>query len=369
MSERYRNSIDFFYAERSGIVRDSLTQVLDRQTMVEYMEWLIERNNSFSFFFIDVDNFKNVNDTYGHLTGDAVLSAVARYLEEMTEGKGVVGRYGGDEFMLILRDIVDYSDVWELGNALNSGLSALSVDSAKDISLTMSMGISRFPQDATNYDGIVSRADKVLYRAKLKGRNCFIIYNQEKHANINLRETMDAKLSAMELSYRVFYHLTAYGEDIAVGISNMFRHLVAYYLFDHICIQDRERINFDTVYEQPADTEFDYIPRSLLSAVINKSGHAVVGNTMAADTKAKQDLRHEMARQKIKSSFVVEISAYDKRYGYIRVDTVKSKRIWQDTEMSLLIIAANAIGLLLYYQRKKLEDLPFYPRYVAYGND
>ena len=368
MTENLHNSLDFFYAERLGIARDALTQVLDRQTMVEYMEWLIEKGIPFSFFFIDIDNFKLVNDRHGHMTGDVVLAAVARYLEQKCYGKGVVGRYGGDEFMLILRDITAYVEIEKIASDINTGLTKLEIDGVQGLTLTLSAGISRFPVDAVNYNGIVGLADKVLYRAKMKGRNGFIIYEAEKHSNITMGEATDAKLSSMQLCSRVFGHITAYGEDIAVGISNLFRRFVTYYLFEHVCIQDRERMNFETVCCGEEKRRYSYIPRSLISGYVNKFGYASITSTAPLKGEAQKALREELRRQEIKSTFICEIAAYDKKYGYLRVDTVKALRVWQEQEMSLLVAAANTIGLILYYQKKKLEQLPLYGRVVVEDN-
>lgn len=365
MAEGYNEATEYFNADGSRIMRDALTGVYDRQTMVGYMEWLISRGTPFSFFFIDVDNFKNINDTYGHIAGDVVLADVAHFLEKMVEGKGVVGRYGGDEFMLILENITDYSEIWDIGHAINMGLTMLEPRGMEGLTLTLSMGISRFPLNAYNFNGVVTLADKVLYRAKMKGRNCFIIYLPEKHAHINLKETREAKFSGMQLCSRAFGHLTAYGEDISVGIYNLFKHIVSYFMFDHICIQDRQRINFDAVYGLAEQREFSYIPRSAISRMIDKVGYANITNSATLNADWQQEFRQALDDQNIKSTFICEITAYDKRYGFIRVDTVKTIRIWQENEMATLIAMANAIGLILYYQKKKLEDLPLSPQNVV----
>ena len=78
---------------------DSLTGILNREALTKYAQWLCDNGKEFTFFLVDVDNFKNVNDTYGHLVGDVVLKQMSDYFVKMSGKRGVVARYGGDEFI------------------------------------------------------------------------------------------------------------------------------------------------------------------------------------------------------------------------------------------------------------------------------
>ena len=89
---------DFFEDKKDQV--DELTGVYRRDVIVQYVDFLISENKPFSFAILDIDNFKYVNDDHGHLFGDEVLKAVAKKIQEEVENIGVVGRYGGDEFLI-----------------------------------------------------------------------------------------------------------------------------------------------------------------------------------------------------------------------------------------------------------------------------
>ena len=125
---------------------------------------------------VDIDYFKECNDRYGHLVGDAVLREVATVIKDNTRQIDIVGRYGGEEFSIIL------SETSKEG-ALNASERILkSVEGEKikaydeELNLTISIGISSFPQDAKVTQELIDKSDWSLYRAKETGRNRICVY-------------------------------------------------------------------------------------------------------------------------------------------------------------------------------------------------
>lgn len=354
----YLKKIEYFKDRDLTYAFDSLTKVLDRQTMIDYIAYLTEKGREFSLFLVDVDNFKNVNDTYGHLVGDIVLAQTAEYLLEKSFGAGVVARYGGDEFMMVFDGIVEYEQVWKYGHDIDINIGSLVFSGAPNISITVSMGIARSPIDATGYEELLSVSDKALYRAKMKGRNCFIIYLPEKHANILLKKERDKKLTSMQLVANVFSSLTANGEDIGTAINTLFRSLVSHYMYDHICIEARDGLNHSVSYALSKKFDFSHIDFDLISKHMNPIGYISLNYTSTLNANAFEEIAKEFSKQEISSTLYCKISAYGKDYGFIRIDTVSTARIWQNSEIAIIMAAANVIGLLLHYQNKTLEELP-----------
>ncbi len=337
---------------------DSLTKVLDRQTMIDYITWLTANKKEFSLFLVDVDNFKNVNDTYGHPVGDIVLTQTAEYLVKNAYGKGVVARYGGDEFMMVFDGVVEYEEVWKYGHEIDTNIGGLVFKGTPNLTITVSMGISRSPLDAATYEDLLTVSDKALYRAKTKGRNCFIIYLPEKHANISLIKEREKKLTSMQHVFNVFSSLTANGEDIGTAITTLFRSWVSHFMYDHICIETKNGMNFSVSHFLARKFDFSHIDYNLINSHINPIGYISLNYTSTLNANAFQDLAKALKNQEISSTLYCKISAYGNDYGFIRIDTASTIRIWQNNEISIVMAAANAIGLLLYYQNKKLEDLP-----------
>ena len=326
--------------------------------MIDYIASLTQKGTAFSLFLIDVDNFKNVNDTYGHLVGDAVLRQSAEYfVERAAEGKGVVGRFGGDEFMIVCEGASEYETVWKYGHEIDANMGELVFDGTLNLTITVSIGIARSPLDAVGYENLLKVADKALYRAKMKGRNCFVIYLPEKHANIHLKER-DNTLTSMQLVSGVFSNLTAGGEDISSAICTVFRSLVSHFMYDHICIETEKGMNFSFTHSLAAKHDFAHIDYNLLSKSVNPIGYISLKYTGSPNGNNFDGLLSECKKQSISSALYCKISAYGKDYGVIRIDTVKTVRIWQNSEISIVMVAANAIGLLLHYQGKTLDDLP-----------
>ena len=101
-------SIDFFKNQDLQYAFDGLTKVLNREMISSYLAYLVQAKSPFTVCLCDVDNFKSVNDNYGHMLGDEILQIIAADIENTIGLKGVVGRYGGDEFMIILDGIITY---------------------------------------------------------------------------------------------------------------------------------------------------------------------------------------------------------------------------------------------------------------------
>lgn len=122
---------------------------------------------SCSLILIDIDRFKRLNDTYGHQEGDKALKAAAKAIIGRTEGHGEAARWGGEEFLIFLRNM-PYEDILTLAESIRSAVEQITFDNGMKI--TVSMGIAVYREDDT-YDALLKRADDALYQAKQKGRN------------------------------------------------------------------------------------------------------------------------------------------------------------------------------------------------------
>ena len=136
--------VDKFFKGKEKLI-DKLTGIYIRDVIIDYTSYLIRNNTPFLFAILDIDNFKLINDGYGHMVGDVVLKEVAKSLENVVSEYGVVGRYGGDEFIFILPNVVDYQDVWNKAFLTLKSTNDLIIPDYNEIQVTYTMGISRFP--------------------------------------------------------------------------------------------------------------------------------------------------------------------------------------------------------------------------------
>jgi len=154
---------------------DSLTGLYNRRAILGKLHELINRANrykeDFSLSMLDIDHFKRVNDHYGHLTGDEVLEKIATLIHRNIRDTDIVGRYGGEEFIIILPK-TNLSSAWVAAERLRSIIEKAEMkDSAGNVfAITVSQGLSGWER-GEDIHSLISRADEALYKAKEKGRN------------------------------------------------------------------------------------------------------------------------------------------------------------------------------------------------------
>lgn len=171
-------------------VIDSLTGVVARAYILAFIKDLIAEKKPFTLGIIDLDNFKSFNDNYGHVTGDRVLTRIADDLVAFVGDRGLVGRYGGDEFLIVHFTGNDYNQIHDFYTKMYSSNRAVFrrhlLIGDQNLFITATVGSACYPEDAEDYDSLFSKIDKTLYRGKFKGRNCFIIYVEEKHGHLEI---------------------------------------------------------------------------------------------------------------------------------------------------------------------------------------
>ena len=152
--------------------RDHLTQLYNRRRFLELAESHFEKEPVISVFMVDVDRFKSINDRYGHAAGDKVLIDVAQRCAKHIEGNGMIGRYGGEEFVGLLPGM-SHNDALAFVNGLCKTVSSSQIDLIQNqITVTASIGLATCsPNTGCTLDDTIKRADDALYRAKANGRN------------------------------------------------------------------------------------------------------------------------------------------------------------------------------------------------------
>jgi diguanylate cyclase (GGDEF)-like protein len=161
---------------RHDSVRDGLTGCFNRAHGMDVLEGNLRRASRTGFpvsvLMIDVDDFKRINDRYGHVPGDAVLTTVAAQLKGMLRRSDVQCRIGGDEFLVILPD-TPLDDAMRVAESVRGAIEAAEIPSARGkVKITASIGVASAASGGGDVAGFVDRADVALYRAKQAGRNC-----------------------------------------------------------------------------------------------------------------------------------------------------------------------------------------------------
>jgi len=159
---------------------DGLTQLFNRSHWESCLTRECKRSQRYaaktSLIMFDLDHFKKINDSYGHLGGDAVLRSVAACLKALVRETDIVGRYGGEEFGVIAADS-DAPGAAILAERIRKAVESLVIEfDDRIIPVTISLGVAEYDESVPRHENLISRADEALYKSKERGRNCFTVY-------------------------------------------------------------------------------------------------------------------------------------------------------------------------------------------------
>ncbi len=144
--------------------------------------------------FIDLDKFKEVNDTYGHNIGDVMLQSVSKRLSSAIRGEDILARIGGDEFVIIAKDVKESADMLILAKKLQKTMSEPILIESKSFFMSLSIGIALYPDHGKKAEEIIKNADVAMYEVKEGGRDGFVLFSQEMSQKISNQVTIQSEL-------------------------------------------------------------------------------------------------------------------------------------------------------------------------------
>lgn len=208
MTEMKRLQDDMHYQA----THDGLTGLVNRWMFMQHFEQAIQRarrsGRTMALLLLDLDEFKDVNDSHGHAAGDQALVEVARRLRSGLRAGDVIARLGGDEFTVLLPDVPSMEHVLQVAQKLQRSLSARCQLKMGEVSLGASIGIAAFPDDAQDSGTLMRFADMAMYAAKAHGRGTHAVYKPEMSEALIQRSQMHERLKravetqALELHYQ-----------------------------------------------------------------------------------------------------------------------------------------------------------------------
>ena len=180
---------------------DKLTGLPNRRMFLDHLNQLIRfslhHNKSFALFFMDLDNFKYVNDSLGHEAGDQLLIQTSQRLKDIFRSSDMVTRLGGDEFTVLIENTkgTDASDIILLAEKLLTRLAKSPISiSGRSFTLNTSIGIARFPEDGQDSDTLLRNADTAMYSAKRSGKNRYALFSEDMDSDLRQHIEMEIAL-------------------------------------------------------------------------------------------------------------------------------------------------------------------------------
>ena len=336
--------------------RDGLTGLYNKKAITEMaIKKVNEEKSPCSLIILDADKFKECNDSYGHIFGDRVLVTIASCISDAIKGKGIAGRIGGDEFLIIL-DLTEEDDIRNVTRNIRTGIQWNITNVEPDSVVTCSMGIARFPLHAKNYEELFQVADKSLYIAKYRGRNCYIIYKPEIHDKIIFEnkqvddriasgkfydENVSKKLEILEM-------LTKVNKQNPDSIKNVLETLREHIRVSKITIYDKD---FNLLYIVGSDTNdvrSDFIKsKSNYFNIFNEYGFLHLNNTNVLGSTDSE--RYDMFR-KGNIATILEVLSKDENgnpHLLICYDLYKPGRSFMRDEVTFALLVARKLSEIL----------------------
>ena len=336
--------------------RDGLTGLYNKKAITEMaIKKINEEKSPCSLIILDADKFKECNDSYGHIFGDRVLVTIASCITDAIKGKGIAGRIGGDEFLIIL-DLTEEDDIRNVTRNIRTGIQWNITNVEPGSMVTCSMGIARFPLHAKNYEELFQVADKSLYIAKYRGRNCYIIYKPEIHDKIIFEnKQVDDRVSSGQFydenvskKLEILNLLSKVKKDKPASIKKLLEMLREHLQISKITIYDK---HFDVTYIVGADS-IDVRGKYIKSnkhyfQIFNKYGFFHQNNTNVLGSIDGD--RYDMYRNANIAS-ILEVLAKDKKGNprlLICFDLYKPGRSFVRDEVSFALLVARKLSEIL----------------------
>lgn len=189
---------------------DQLTGLPNRLYLAAHLPGAIEQAKKagrvLAILFLDLDRFKHINDSRGHETGDKLLKTVAQRIRSTVRGEDAVVRMGGDEFVVVLRDVQSTAQVNETAERINQALSAPMLLDGRSMVTTVSIGVALFPRDGADMGELLRHSDTAMYQAKDRGRNNFQLFSPGMDQHLKERIAIETSLRAALQSGQLGVH-------------------------------------------------------------------------------------------------------------------------------------------------------------------
>jgi len=333
---------------------DSLTGVYNKKAITSFAakRFVDGTKENATLAIVDLDHFKPVNDAYGHLAGDKVLKKAGDILKKIVGEQGTVGRYGGDEFLIILEDM-DETKFRSVYRAINNDIREGFQNMFSDIQVTASIGSALYPKDGKSFDELFKKADFCLYRAKDKGRDRYVFFRDDLHGEL-YKKASESKTEGIKYDVREVKELKSMSDfllNLGVqpkpAINTVFEHMLKTYNLDSINIyygQAMERMY--SIGKRPNILkEASYAFTDEFYNALGEKPYIKVDFTTELKDEAKA-FGKILDERGVKSSIQCLLGTPERILGLITFDRLKEAAMWADYEINCCLMVGAAINLL-----------------------
>lgn len=354
--------------------QDALTGIYNKMTTQNLIkDYLVHMNKDeiSALMIIDIDNFKEINDYQGHLFGDAILSDIARRMKNSFKSNHIIGRIGGDEFVIFLKDIQNKDNIEKSAKKMIDHMKSLEESHNNELNISCSIGVAVAPQDGNEFTELFQKADRALYQAKSKGKKQYVIYDEslmrEQFVNTKLRslinETIDSndhnRISGGQIAeyvFRVLYN----SSDVKNAVSSILEivglqfDVSRVYIFENIendlyCCNTFEWCNHGVDPQIQMLKHVSYEEDLGGNYIDNFNENGIF---YCADIKSLPKPQYEiLAPQNIKSMLQCAIKDNGVFKGYVGFDECRKNRYWTQEQIDALVFVSEILSVFLLKNR------------------
>ncbi|MEG1067612.1 MAG: diguanylate cyclase [Anaerovoracaceae bacterium] len=323
-------------------------------------------NGVHALIVLDIDNFKGINDTLGHAFGDVVLIEACAKLKDLFRNDDIVGRMGGDEFAVVMKNIPDTSGVLKKATEISATFRQTYTGEKGDYKISCSMGIVIINGSNESFEKIYRKADAALYKAKQNGKDQFVLYQEEEadsYPVISTR-TNDEELENLKVSSNIEEHIFELlyatkdfniSVNMALSVIGQQYHVSRVYIFEN----SEGNKTISNIYEWCSagvsseianlkNVEIYEGEESLLDS-FDQKGLFYCNNVSELTPYKKKSLEEQGVMATLQKTIVDG----DKIYGFIGFDECKSYRVWTSEEIEKISFLAKILSVFLF--KKKAE--------------
>jgi diguanylate cyclase (GGDEF)-like protein/PAS domain S-box-containing protein len=194
VTEARAKSLEMSHLAQHDPLTDLPNRVLFNDRLTQAIALADRQGKQLAVLFVDLDHFKKINDSLGHDVGDKLLQSIAGRLIACVRRSDTVSRLGGDEFVILLAQVEHAEDAAYTARKILRALAAPHLIDNKNLDISVSIGVSTYPSDGQDAEGLMNRADNAMYEAKEHGRNKFQFFRHEMHARLAERQSLEADL-------------------------------------------------------------------------------------------------------------------------------------------------------------------------------
>jgi len=353
--------------------QDSLTGLLNKLSAQENIRLYLEspeNTGHCALLMLDLDNFKGVNDRFGHLFGDTVLTRTAKVIRSLFRGGDIIGRVGGDEFMIFMKDISSEQLVRDRCDTLLKELNNLFQSGEQTCEMSCSVGVSLCPEHGRSFQELFQRADQALYHAKQNGKNRFTIFQGTLDMVIQqFSSTISTRIDSNEQPglansglVRAVFHQLSVSSDLERTIQEVLdlvgqqTNVSRIYIFENNDANTHCSNTFEWCNEG-ISPQIDNLQNISYEEDIpgwenNYDEHGVLFCTDISQM--RPEYRAILEPQGIKSMIHCAIRENGVFRGYIGLDECNTNRIWTQEQVDLLTFLSEVVVAFLL--KKRVQD-------------